>query len=171
MGGVPGAGRVEAKVRFDLAASSVAAVALSFCGHDVFDSQRLPQTAAYFAGLPQGLDSFDDCMVVNDAFEILLVPETELGGLHAQGLVSHEFVDRIRQVDGQRWVPEVLFQCMAFIMVDLYGAQAYLDWSQNSAYELYDKPLLRHLIKLLSPTLVVMGASSRWAAASRASLR
>ena len=46
----------------------------------MFDSQRLPQTAAYYASLPEGLDSFPDCQVVKDAFEILLVPETELGG-------------------------------------------------------------------------------------------
>ena len=135
----------------------------------MFDSHRLPLTAAYFASLPQAFESFPECQVVRDAFEILLVPETELGGLHAQGLVSHEFVDRMRKIDGAAWVPEVYFQCMAFIMVDLYGRQAYLDWSENSAHDLYAKPLLRHLIRLLSPTLVVMGAASRWAAVRKGS--
>jgi hypothetical protein len=54
-------------------------------------------------------------------------------------------------------------------MVDLYGESAYYEWSRTSAHDLYDRPLLRHLIKLLSPTLLVMGARSRWGAVRKGS--
>jgi hypothetical protein len=134
----------------------------------VFDPDKAPLAHAYFASLPEGLDSFVGCLAVKDAFE-MLEPATRVGELTKLGFVDPAFATRVEACRGSSWIPETIFQCMALLVADRDGEAAYVDWSRESSHELYRRPLLRHLMRLLSPTLVVMGAASRWQAVRRGS--
>ena len=62
------------------------------------------------------------------------------------------------------WMPEV-FGVLVYVMAaDQLGDEAFFTWVYQDAARLFDRPLLRHLIKVVSPTLVTMGAARRWGA-------
>ncbi|HEX7671686.1 MAG TPA: hypothetical protein VF395_18965, partial [Polyangiaceae bacterium] len=68
-------------------------------------------------------------------------------------------------------VPAVVFQVAYLVVRDLGFSDddTFHRWLFDANQEMFDKPLLRNLMKLVSPSLVVMGASKRWAAFHRGS--
>lgn len=67
------------------------------------------------------------------------------------------------------WVPEVVAQSTTLTIVDVHGEDYLVERSRMLADRLYDGPILKNLVRILSPTLLVMGVSRRWSAVRRGS--
>lgn len=67
-------------------------------------------------------------------------------------------------VEPRAWIPAVVFQAANLMVRDVAFAtdEAFHDWTYDASRELFDKPLLRTLMRLMSPTLIVMGSARRW---------
>jgi hypothetical protein len=124
-----------------------------------------PTTASYLAALPSGLASHRDAFgfdVHEGARRQVLeqVPTSELRASFGEVFFAGW---------EERWTPEVPGLTAQLLLFDTLGEADYLRWIYADAYRLYDRPVVRHLMRLLSPSLVVMGAASRWGALHRGS--
>ena len=124
--------------------------------------ERFPETKRYLEGLPQGLQSFPELEVHTDGLgsvrDLIPAPYDDL----PEPLAAYYR----REID-HAWVPEVLGQCTTLMIVDLYGLDHLVARSRELAKTLYDGPVLKHLVRIMSPTLVVMGTQRRWSAMRR----
>lgn len=127
-----------------------------------FDETSLPHAAAYFRGLPDGLDSYPSCQVRADvAQEILrLFPHI----LQHPG-ISPDVVKTIQASLAKKdWMPDVQGVVARLLVRDVACSsdEEYLDWSYRVAGELFKRPIFKVLMYVLSPTLVLMGTEKRW---------
>ena len=118
---------------------------------------RFPTAARYLANMPDGERSYPELQVhtagLGDVREVIEGPYHDLPDLLAR-YFRYEIDDD--------WVPEVLGQTTTLMLVDTLGLPALVHASRALAEKLYERPVLRHLIKLMSPTLVLMGTQRRW---------
>ena len=126
------------------------------------DSARFPRMQAYLEGLPEDLASYPECLVKGDAFAMyrpVLLPHVRLPEL-PRPVAAY--------LEGQEpeWIPDVLGISLALLARDVAFADdaGFLGFVEQSIHELYASPIYRTLMRLLSPTLVVMGAAARWRA-------
>ena len=130
----------------------------------VFDPDSLPLTAAYVAGLPQGLDSYPKCRVRTAVTQLVI--ERFPHALEHAG-VERAFVDRLRAaVSHGEWMPEALGTTVRILTRDAVFASddEYNEWNFQIAGELFARPFYRVLMYVVSPTLVMLGAQRRWSA-------
>ncbi|MBC8070033.1 MAG: hypothetical protein IAG13_16970 [Deltaproteobacteria bacterium] len=123
-----------------------------------------PTAAAYLAGLPAGLDSHPECLAY-EAHEGARRQLLERG----TGVLDEPLAAVLRTQGSDRWIPDVHGLVAQMMLVDALGEPAYLRWIYDEARRLYDRPFLRHLMRLLSPSLVLMGGASRWGALHKGS--
>lgn len=130
----------------------------------MLDAEQYPRAAAYVAALPEGFESRPDCETLAEAHE-------------GAGKVLHKEIDLetlpppvrhlVTTARGKEWIKEVVGMTAEMMVADLLGDEAYRDWCYDDAMDLFQRPIIRHLMRLVSPTLVVMGARSRWGAIHR----
>lgn len=127
------------------------------------DPERMPRAAAYLAALPHGLQSFPGCRVR----EITVEPYARaFGALAEEPGLPAPVVDLFAGISSGPSYPEVVFQVAHLVVRDRVFADdaSFHEWIFNANALLFDKPILRNLMRLVSPTLVVLGAAKRWAA-------
>jgi len=126
------------------------------------DPARFPRAAAYLKGLPEGLGSYPAC-----AARVVIAEghAREHGGI-AAGFVPPEPVGSLFRgaLEPTAWVPEVAFQVANLMVRDaaFRSDAAFHEWTYEKSRELVDKPFLRTLMRLMSPTLIVVGSAKRW---------
>jgi hypothetical protein len=127
------------------------------------DPARLPNAARYLASLPQGLRSFPDCKVRDITAELYANAFNALAG--EPGLPT-PVADLLGGIASGPWYPEVVFQVAHLVVRDrVFDDDAkFFEWIFNANALVFDRPILRNLMRLVSPTLVVLGATKRWAA-------
>lgn len=127
----------------------------------MLDRSSLPTAAAYVEGLPHGLRSYPDCEARSDFVEMLLQEFPD--PLRHPG-VSEEARRLLLPVPGVGWMPDVTIVAMRLLARDVVFKDdaAFLKWSFESALKVFAKPTYRMLMFVLSPTLVLMGATKRW---------
>ncbi|MFK7988574.1 MAG: hypothetical protein AB8I08_21320 [Sandaracinaceae bacterium] len=117
----------------------------------------------YLAGLPEGMSSFPDCVVKANVLDEVLawLVEVEAG-------VPPSLAPAVARVSSD-WVPETLINALSLHIADV-GYPTGESWV-NSVYRrqraLYQTPLYRAVMVVLSPTLLMMGAADRWKAYRR----
>jgi len=134
------------------------------------DPQRFPRAAGYLAALPAGLGGHPQCLArvtiaeshhrdhATIAREARLPPSV---GALFEGTV-----------DPDAWIPEVVFQAANLMVRDTRfdSDEAFFEWTYETSRELFDKPVLRTLMRLMSPTLIVLGSTKRWGAFHKGSM-
>jgi hypothetical protein len=128
----------------------------------VFDPASLPLTAAYVAGLPEGLDSYPKCRVRTAVTRIIV--ERFPQALEHAG-IEKAFVERLRAaLDRGEWMSEALGTATRVLTRDAIFAshEQYNEWTFEIAKELFARPFYRALMYVMSPGLVMLGASRRW---------
>jgi hypothetical protein len=125
------------------------------------DPVRLPETCKYLASLPQGVQSFPKCMVRNVAVEAYV---REFSGLASEPGLPEPVAELMRGGARTTWLPETVFQVAHVVVRELAFSNdaQFFQWVFRANAELFDKPLLRSLMRLLSPGLIVIGAGKRW---------
>ncbi len=130
---------------------------------ETLDPARLPRAAEYLASLPQGLRSFPGCRVR----DITVEPYARaFGHLAGEPGLPPPVADLLSGIGGGPWFPEVVFQVAHLVVRDrVFDDDAsYFEWIFNANALIFDKPILRNLMRLVSPTLIVLGSAKRWAA-------
>lgn len=125
------------------------------------DPERFPRAAAYLAQLPAGMDSYPKCQVRVDGRSNLPKDFSDLAA--TPGLPSP--VGRFLRGDvAEIWMPEVISVTAMSMARDakLADDDELRAWCFRDAMQVFDSPLNKMLMKVMSPTLVVMGAAKRW---------
>ena len=127
------------------------------------DPARLPKAAEYLASLPQGLESFPGCRVRDITVEPYA---SAFGVLAGEPGLPTPVADLLRGITSGPSYPEVVFQVAHLVVRDRVFSDdaSFFEWISNANAMVFDKPILRNLMRLVSPTLIVLGATKRWAA-------
>jgi hypothetical protein len=128
----------------------------------VFDPVELPLAASYLARLPEGLDSYPSCRIRTEVTELVLQRFPRI--LDHPGL-SPAFADRLkRALEQDEWMSETLGIVVRMVARDsVFQSDAEYDaWTFEISKELYTRRVYRVLMYLISPSLVVLGATRRW---------
>lgn len=127
------------------------------------DPARLPRASEYLASLPLGLRSFPNCRVR----DITVEPYAHaFGDLASEPGLPAPVADLLRGITVGPWYPEVVFQMAHLVVRDrVFDDDAsFFEWIFNANANIFDRPILRNLMRLVSPTLIVLGSAKRWAA-------
>ena len=127
----------------------------------MLDRARFPAACEYLERLPLGLDSFAKCRVRAMVYEPLAADFPELAEAFPEGQLGQLLR---RELNPNEWIPEVVGQVANLMVRDacLTSDAEFLDWTFRANQRVFDKPLIRALMRLLSPTLLVIGAARRW---------
>ena len=130
-------------------------------------ARHFPSAYAYVEQLPDGLASFPDCVARREVFEHTRVTAAPL----LEGVTVPDEVRRFLhgRLEGP-WIPEVVAFVAYAAIADHLGPEGFRDWAYDDAAELYQRPVIRHLMKILSPTLVAIGAGQRWGTLRKGSI-
>ncbi len=132
-----------------------------------FDPTSLPRTAEYVNALPDGMASYPECRVRADVSNEVFRRFPEV--LEHPG-ISKEMVSLLRETSrAGEWMPDVHGVVARLLVRDSIceSDEEFCAWSHEVAGAVFTRPLFRVLMYVLSPTLVMMGASRRWAAFRR----
>jgi hypothetical protein len=129
----------------------------------MLDASQFPSASAYLRSLPAAWDSFPGCRVRALVFEHIGKQHSDLAQAAPDGPLRQLLKKR---VESNEWVPEVVGQVANLMVRDRYFAsdEAYCEWTYEMSLNSFGKPLLRQLMRLMSPSLLVLGAAKRWSA-------
>lgn len=133
------------------------------------DPARLPRAAEYVSTLPRGLESFAACSAHSVLFEPFV---RDFSQLSTEPSLPAPVADLLSgRLSDRRWIPEVVFQTASLAVRDLGFPDdtAFYRWIFATSQETFETPLLRTLMKLISPSLTVLGAAKRWGAVHQGS--
>jgi len=127
---------------------------------DPFDEAR-----AYLARLPHGTASYPECMVRASVFDPWRTDLPPLDLRVASEVLSPAFAAYLRSGPSDDWIPEV----WASVLLELWFVHVCeRDERQCRArlrqgnLELFEGPLYRTVMRVLSPSLVLMGMARTW---------
>lgn len=126
------------------------------------DRARYPRAAAYLAGLPDGLRSHPGCLA---RVAIAERHARDHGALFLGERLPEPLGDLLGgALEPRGWVPEVAFQAANLMVRDVaFPTDAtFHSFTHEVSRELFDKPFVRTLMRLMSPTLIVLGSAKRW---------
>jgi hypothetical protein len=122
-------------------------------------SSRFPRATAYLAGLPVGVASHGHCraLEVHEGARRFVIER-------AGGDLPQPFATLLGSSWDEQWIPEALGCVAQMMIVDELGEAGYLSFVYEEARRVHDRPFVRHLMRLLSPSLLAMGGAKRWGA-------
>lgn len=118
---------------------------------------RFPRATAYLAALPLGAASHGHCRAcIHEGARRFVVARA--------GDLPQPFATLLDGSWDERWIPEALGCVAQMMIVDELGDHGYLRWVYDEARRVHDRPFVRHLMRLVSPSLLAMGGAKRWGA-------
>ena len=128
----------------------------------MLDPNSLPLSAAYVAALPRGLDSYPQCRVRTAVSRLTL---ERFPKLLAHPGIADEYKQRLRGAlaDGE-WMPETVGTTLRILTREIvFESDAdYKAWTFEISSEVFRRPAYRVLMYVMSPALVMLGATRRW---------
>lgn len=112
----------------------------------------------YLEALDAGLDSLPDERVRMDVVQAIREQLAERDSEHP---VTAAVLERMAAHRGE-FIPEVWFQAMTTRFSELLSPDEYFEWSRQDTRTLVDRPFFRPLMRVLSPTLLLLGTARRW---------
>lgn len=127
-------------------------------------SDRLATFSTYLRELPSGLASYPECRSRGDIIEHQL---DDLNSKRAAGAIPDAPPELLRLLKEplSAWIPETHAQAVLAAHRDICfnDDEGFAAYTVDSVRELFSKPLYRMLFKVLSPSVVVSGATKRFA--------
>ncbi len=121
----------------------------------------LARMQVYIDGLPQGLDSYPECLQKASIYREFLV------GIDCEALRPHLPPTLRAMIDAPApvtaWVPEVHASALFLATRDAFADDAaFVEHAYRGNRRLLDSPLYRLLFRVLGPRTMLRGARSRW---------
>ena len=128
---------------------------------------RHPRLARYLAQLPEGLGSFPDSGMKASVFRSVLdFSEAVLTGLPPtlQSLVDDA-------PPSTSWIPQCQGLALVIASVEAQQLQGEAEgaWVRSASARLFESPMYRFLMRVVTPALLYKGAQMRWSAFFRGS--
>ncbi|MBN1962720.1 MAG: hypothetical protein JW841_17450 [Deltaproteobacteria bacterium] len=134
----------------------------------IIDPNQYPLTTRYLANLPAGLDSYTDCLVKTDVHDNIrkIWPQNDSDNNLPPILLSY-----INNTYQEEWYPDVAGCTLLMMLRDkVFSTDSEaVNWVNNNMESIYKRPMYRMLMLVLSPSLIALGATKRWAAFHRGS--
>lgn len=130
--------------------------------HTSYDVSKLRRLDAYIAQLPEGLDSFPECLakasVVRKVYEFSELPLTGLPE-PLQAVLDNP-------PPSSAWLPQVHVLALVVAMVEARELPPAREaaWIRDAATHLFASPMYRILMWAATPRLVFKSANVRWSA-------
>jgi len=125
----------------------------------------LDEALAYLARLPHGTASFPECMVRASIYEPWRNELPALDLRSTSEVFSPSFATYLRSGPSDDWIPEVwasvLLELWFTGVVDRDEARCRARLRQGNR-EVFESPLYRAVVRVLSPSLVIMGMARTW---------
>jgi hypothetical protein len=112
----------------------------------------------YLEGLELGLDSLPGERV---RFDVVQPIHDQLAERDPEHPVTSAVLARTR-AEGTEYIPEVWFQALTTRFAEILSPDEYFEWARRDTRTLVDRPFFRPLMRVLSPTLLLMGTARRW---------
>jgi len=128
----------------------------------VLDPDSLPLSAAYVAALPQGLDSYPRCRVRATVTRLTVERFPQL--LDHPGIGS-AFRERLQgALAAGEWMSEAVGTAVRILTREVVfeNDAQYFAWTFDIASEIFKRPVYKVLMYVVSPALVMLGATRRW---------
>ncbi len=132
------------------------------------DSIHFPSAAKYLRGLPQGLESYPQCVIKTDVLRGLTDEFSDLSRLEPvpppiDALLAGRYPNP--------WFSEVAANALMLMIRDgrFESDEAFFSWYRHYIGQIFDKPAYRVMMHVFSTSLAVMGATRRWATFHRGS--
>ncbi len=131
--------------------------------HPEVDPRSFPRLSAYLAGLPQGLDSYPDCI--------------SKASLYRRLIEEHDFLPIADQLPARlvpllehpeplnTWIPAVQNNAFLLAMTDHFydrDLRAAVAWYRDVRERMFRSPLYRMMMAVISPRYILRGARKRW---------
>ncbi len=133
----------------------------------LFDPEIYPRVSAYVASLPDGLESHLECTCRADVPNSVRrqLPEAFDG----KGMSSEARQRLLAEWSDDEWIPDVLNVTLRLMCRDraCKSDEEYLGRTLDFAGQVFQRPIYRALMHLLSPTLTLLGIEKRWGAFRR----
>lgn len=133
-----------------------------------FPTDKYPATARYLDSLPNGLDSYPECLAKTDSRDNIKREFSAIGNDSDLPTIIRDFFQgRYRN----NWIPEVVSCALLLLVrdVEFKSDEEFLAWCYKGHRDLYLKPHYKIIIYILSPTLLLSGATNRWSTFHRGS--
>jgi len=127
------------------------------------DAKHFPRSARYLASLPKGVDSFPECRVRTDS---QIDGFKQYAALFPAEAIGPDVRRHLEAMDTAPWMPEVVANLTRLMIRDKAYADdaAFFQWNYEISIQVFKSPVYRMLMALISPTLLMMGATKRWGA-------
>lgn len=124
-----------------------------------FDAASFPNAVAFVDRLPDRWASFPKCQVHASVVSGALA---WIGDHVKREQLPRELVAYADPATCDEWIPECVGLTFLMMMFDQLGEERGVAWFYDDSSRLFDRPILRHVMRVMSPTLLVMGAAHRW---------
>lgn len=134
------------------------------------DRTIFPLTAAYIESLPEGLDSYPQCLAKASLYRRAL--DNRPFDPVAPGVLPDPLRDLIEHPRAiSSWIREAPFQALMTAQREQQFATdtAFFDFVYRHQMELYSSALYSIMLRLASPGMLLRGASMRWSSFHRGS--
>lgn len=123
------------------------------------DPTRFPRAHQYLKSLPAGLDSFPECQINVHVLDHVAMDHPQL----AMATMSPKEIRDVLAGHKGEWVTEATAGVVYMMVRDLCPLDKdFLAWNFKNIARLFDRPLYRAMMRVLSTSLVVMGSTKRW---------
>jgi hypothetical protein len=129
----------------------------------MINKDKYPLTASYIESLPEGIKSYPDCLSKADSRENI---RSEFPQLAEISSLPNPMLDFLKGNHKDPWMSETTSVALQLLVRDAIFKtdQEFLDWCYKEHTLLFKKPHYKIIIHILSPTLLLIGATKKWAA-------
>ncbi|MEL6546319.1 MAG: hypothetical protein AAFQ82_16950 [Myxococcota bacterium] len=125
----------------------------------LLDDAHAPLTTRYIESLPDGLQSHPQAQVRSDVLHTVRAALSDVDTMMPEPMRV-----ALRDQSDERWHPEVVGVALMLMCRDwvFQSDEAFLEWAFEASLKLFETPLNRMLMMVVSPTLVSIGAGKKW---------
>lgn len=125
-------------------------------------SERFPTLTEYLGGLPEGIESYPQCVAKASLLRAVL---DELGGPRSESGLPDALARELAEPSPpSAWIPEVIYVAAHYALQDLTGTSddEMLEITYRANRKLTESTMYRALAKVATPRILLKGAQVGW---------
>lgn len=127
----------------------------------LLNTDQFPRTVAFLNAMPAGLESYPDCQMRGELVDRIPKDFPQAARHFSDG---GPMQDLVVGPQTKTWYPEAAVNAALLVARDLApNDDAFFDWIFYKNVAVFNRPIHRALMHVLSPHLLLLGAERRWA--------